>query len=160
MHKFTFITPGNEEFFEGFKYPQSFLSFGEVDWDFNMDSVSSNLLILKSSFCAKFLDKVIGHYEGKEDFAVITKVEGEKFTILMTFTNDNKNSLHNYLDMHNEDVIQLLDDSNSTNDCVRALEYLSELKSEMPEEDYKEIYLLLKSQLSQEGFDDINQFAP
>lgn len=163
---FTNFENKEEEFFEGFKTPTSYIKMGELpSSELNMDDCNSNLLIIPKNKSENLINKIISHfeyrYEDDELNALITKTESNNYVMLMTFMDMNDNmGLHGFVNLN--DSIQLLDDATSTNDCLRALSYLHELKeyNSMKEKEFLEIEKLIKSQLSPKGWDNISQFAP
>ena len=77
--------------------------------------------------------------------------------MLMTFTNKDFMSLHEIVNLN--DVIQILDDATSTNDCLRAIEYLEELKgTELSESEYNEIKEILLAHINEEGMNYIQRY--
>lgn len=145
-------------FFEGFQSLEKYVLFGETDWNFNMDNVQTNLLFIKKEN-QQILEKIISYYEGRVeesdiDFALITCYESKNYIMLMTFTNKDFMSLHEIVNLN--DVIQILDDATSTNDCLRAIEYLEELKgTELSEPEYNEIKEILLAHINEEGMNYI-----
>lgn len=154
-----------EEFFEGFKSPKEYIAFGKYeDRDFNMNDYNSNLLILRKPLEEKIMNNIIHYFEDQTEmdnsFSLIAKTESDTHIMLITLTELNDNSLHHLV--HLKNVIQLLDDATSTNDCLRALQYLQELRQDkyVEEKESLQIEELIKSQLSNNGWKNIEEFAP
>lgn len=162
--KFDKYSIKEEEFFEGFKTPQSYLMIGNLDVNIlNMNDCNSNLLIISKDESEDLIRKIVNHFEyiNEDDNlpSLITKTESDNYVMLMTFCDiSNNTGLHELVSL--KDSIQLLDDATSTNDCLRALEYLNSLKDDFTTQDYIEIENLIKSQLSEKGVNYIKEFAP
>ena len=163
---FTNFENKEEEFFEGFKTPTSYIKIGELPSnELNMGDCNSNLLIIPKDKSENLIKEIISHFEYRfendEFYSLITKTESENYVMLMTFIDLSDNmGLHEFVNLN--ESIQLLDDATSTNDCARALLYLHEIKEyeSMKEEEFLEIEKLIKSQLSSKGWNNITQFAP
>lgn len=149
------------DFFEGFKSLQNYILFGQTNWTFNMDNVQTNLLFINKNNIEKVKD-IASYYErmveeNDLDFALITYSESENYLMCMTFTNKSFMSLHEIVNLN--DVIQLLDDATSTNDCLRAIEYLEELKEiELSEFQYKELKEMLLTHINEKGWTYIKNY--